>query len=46
MLMNKDNHQGRLTAYLLKIDGQQEDILQTFPADSQPVSADCKVGGA
>jgi hypothetical protein len=46
MLMNKDNHQGRLTAYLLKINGQQENILQTFSAESQPVNGDCKVAAS
>jgi len=43
MLMNKDNHQGRLTAYLLKVNGQHEEILQTFPSETQPVNGDCNV---
>ena len=36
MIMNKDDHQGRTTYYLLKINGQKEDVVQTFAADRCP----------
>ncbi|MDQ3811707.1 MAG: ABC transporter substrate-binding protein [Chloroflexota bacterium] len=45
MIMNKDDHQGRTTFYLLKINGQKEEILQTFAADSLPSIGDCKIAG-
>jgi ABC-type branched-subunit amino acid transport system substrate-binding protein len=45
LIMNKDDHQGRTTYYLLKINGQKEDVLQTFPADQLPLIGDCKVQG-
>jgi branched-chain amino acid transport system substrate-binding protein len=43
IVMNKANHQGQMTFYLLKIDGQQEDLVQTFPAESLPTIGDCTV---
>ena len=43
LIMNKDDHQGRTTYYLLKINGQKEDVVQTFPADSLPMIGDCKI---
>src|SRR5437870_5282024 len=43
LLMNKDDHQGRTTYYLLKINGQKEEIVQTFPADQLPLIGDCKI---
>jgi ABC-type branched-subunit amino acid transport system substrate-binding protein len=45
MIMNKDDHQGRITTYLLKIGGQKEDVVETFPAESLPTIGDCKIGG-
>ena len=45
LLMNKDDHQGRTTYYLLKINGQKEEVVQTFPADQLPLVGDCKVQG-
>jgi len=45
MIMNKDDHQGRTTYYLLKINGQKEEIAQTFAADSLPLIGDCKIAG-
>jgi ABC-type branched-subunit amino acid transport system substrate-binding protein len=45
MIMNKDDHQGRITTYLLKISGQKEDVVETFPAESLPTIGDCKIGG-
>jgi branched-chain amino acid transport system substrate-binding protein len=43
LLMNKDDHQGRTTYYLLKINGQKEEVVQTFPADQLPLVGDCKI---
>jgi len=43
LIMNKDDHQGRTTYYLLKINGQKEEIVQTFPADQLPTIGDCKI---
>jgi branched-chain amino acid transport system substrate-binding protein len=43
MIMNKDDHQGRTTYYLLKINGQKEEVVQTFAADSLPLIGDCKI---
>jgi branched-chain amino acid transport system substrate-binding protein len=43
LIMNKDDHQGRTTFYLLKINGQKEEIVQTFAADSIPLIGDCKI---
>ena len=45
LLMNKDDHQGRTTYYLLKINGQKEEVVPTFPADQLPLVGDCKVQG-
>ncbi len=45
MIMNKDDHQGRTTYYLLKVNGQKEDVVQTFPADQLPLVGDCKISG-
>jgi hypothetical protein len=43
LIMNKDDHQGRTTYYLLKINGQKEEVLQTIPADQLPTIGDCKI---
>jgi hypothetical protein len=43
LIMNKDDHQGRTTYYLLKINGQKEEVVQTFPADQLPTIGDCKI---
>jgi branched-chain amino acid transport system substrate-binding protein len=43
LIMNKDDHQGRTTYYLLKINGQKEEVVQTFAADQLPLIGDCKV---
>lgn len=42
-IMNKDDHQGRTTYYLLKVNGQKEEVVQTFPADQLPLVGDCKI---
>jgi branched-chain amino acid transport system substrate-binding protein len=43
LIMNPDDHQGRTTYYLLKVNGQKEDVVQTFPADSLPQVGSCKI---
>jgi ABC-type branched-subunit amino acid transport system substrate-binding protein len=42
-MMNKDDHQGKFTQYLLQINGQKEDVIATFPPDQMPALGDCKV---
>lgn len=43
LIMNKDDHQGRTTYYLLKVNGQKEEVVQTFPADQLPLVGSCKI---
>ena len=43
LIMNKDDHQGRTTYYLLKINGQKEEVVQTFAADQLPQIGECTV---
>jgi hypothetical protein len=43
LIMNKDDHQGRTNYYLLKVNGQKEDVVQTFTADQLPQIGDCKI---
>jgi len=43
LIMNPTDHQGKVTYYLLRINGQSEDILQTFPAESLPEIGTCNV---
>jgi ABC-type branched-subunit amino acid transport system substrate-binding protein len=43
LIMNKDDHQGRTTYYLLKINGQKEEVIQSIPADQLPTIGDCKI---
>src|SRR5579864_9380696 len=43
LIMNPDDHQGRTTYYLLKVNGQKEDVVQTFTADSLPLVGNCKI---
>jgi hypothetical protein len=45
LIMNKADHQGRVTYYILKVNGQKEEIVQTLPADQLPLIGDCKIGG-
>jgi hypothetical protein len=40
--MNKSDHQGKFTQYLLQINGQKEDIIQTFTPDQMPALGDCQ----
>jgi ABC-type branched-subunit amino acid transport system substrate-binding protein len=41
-IMNKSDHQGRYQLYILKINGQTEEILQTIPPDQIPLIGNCK----
>jgi len=43
VIMNPSDHQGRTNYYLLKVNGQKEDVVQTFPAESLPMIGDCKI---
>jgi len=43
VIMNQSDHQGRTTYYLLKVNGQKEDIIQTIPADQLPLIGNCKI---
>jgi ABC-type branched-subunit amino acid transport system substrate-binding protein len=43
LIMNKSDHQGRVTYYILKVNGQKEEVVQTLPADQLPLIGDCKV---
>jgi len=45
MLMNKADHQGRMPVFVMKINGQREDVLQTIPADQLPPIGTCRIGG-
>jgi branched-chain amino acid transport system substrate-binding protein len=45
LIMNKADHQGRTTYYILKVNGQKEEIAQTLPADQIPLIGDCKIAG-
>ena len=44
LMMNKSDHQGRFSQYLMQINGQKEDVLATFPTDQIPLmGGDCKI---
>ena len=43
LIMNKSDHQGRFSQYLMQINGQKEEVVQTFPADQLPLVGDCKI---
>jgi branched-chain amino acid transport system substrate-binding protein len=43
LIMNPTDHQGRTTYYLLKINGQKEEVVQTFQAEQLPLIGDCKI---
>ena len=36
LIINKQDHQGRMPIYVMKINGQKEDIIQQIPADQLP----------
>ncbi len=42
-MMNKSDHQGRWQLYIMRINGQTEEILQTIPPDQVPLIGNCKV---
>lgn len=42
-IMNKSDHQGAMTTYIYKIDGQNEPVLSTIPADKIPPVGSCHV---
>jgi ABC-type branched-subunit amino acid transport system substrate-binding protein len=44
IVMNKQDHQGRETNYLYKVDGQRDNIISTNPTDKVPSIGDCKAG--
>lgn len=41
MIMNKQDHQGRMPLYVMKINGQKEDIIQKISADQLPQFNSC-----
>jgi len=43
IVMNKADHQGAQTVYVYKINGQQDDVLQTIPANQIPPLGNCQV---
>jgi len=43
VLINKSDHQGRMSSYLLKINGQKEDVLLASPPESLPAIGTCQV---
>jgi len=42
MVMNKGDHQGAQTVYVYRINGQQDELLNTIPADQVPPLGSCK----
>ncbi|HEX6512099.1 MAG TPA: ABC transporter substrate-binding protein, partial [Chloroflexota bacterium] len=42
MIMNKQDHQGRMPLNIMKINGQKEDVIQTIPADQLPQFNNCQ----
>jgi hypothetical protein len=44
VMMDPNDHQGRMTQYISQIDGQNEKILLTIPVDQVPPIGTCKVG--
>jgi hypothetical protein len=44
VIMDANDHQGRMTQYISQIDGQNERVLVTIPADQVPPIGDCRVG--
>jgi len=43
VMMDPNDHQGRMTQYVSQIDGQNEKILLTIPVDQVPPIGSCKV---
>jgi branched-chain amino acid transport system substrate-binding protein len=44
-IMNKDDHQARAQLYILKLNGQEEQVLQVVPAENLPPIGTCKITG-
>lgn len=44
-IMNKDDHQGKAQQFILKLNGQQEEILQVVTAEQIPNIGTCKISG-
>jgi ABC-type branched-subunit amino acid transport system substrate-binding protein len=42
-IMSRSDHQGAMTSYIAKINGQKEDVLSTVPADKMPPIGTCQV---
>jgi branched-chain amino acid transport system substrate-binding protein len=42
-VIDKTDHQGAMTTYIYKIDGQNEPVLTTIPADKIPPIGSCKI---
>jgi ABC-type branched-subunit amino acid transport system substrate-binding protein len=45
LIMNKDDHQARTQQYILKLNGQQEEVVQIINADDLPPIGNCKIAG-
>jgi ABC-type branched-subunit amino acid transport system substrate-binding protein len=43
LVMDPNDHQGRMTEYISQIDGQQENILSTTPVEQVPAIGTCSV---
>ena len=41
--MNKADHQGRATVFVFKINGQNEQVLDTVPPAQLPTLGNCQV---
>jgi hypothetical protein len=44
-IMNKDDHQGKAQQFILKLNGQTEQIVQTINAEEAPPIGTCKIAG-
>jgi ABC-type branched-subunit amino acid transport system substrate-binding protein len=44
-IMNKDDHQGKAQQFIIKLNGQNEEIVQTIKAEDAPQIGSCKIGG-
>lgn len=43
VIMNKSDHQGAMTTYIVKINGQKEEVLSTLSPDKLPAVGSCQV---
>jgi hypothetical protein len=44
-IMNKNDHQGKAQQYIIKLNGQQEEVLQVVTAEQLPEIGSCKISG-